>query len=181
MDETRAFQDWNDDGEPEFHKITVRHRYDFIVLSNFLTTAEQVIDLKVDLQRCGRYLRNRGILLVVGAREASEKYKAVYDAISDVLGEGRYGNWRYVARLFPVKLQSMTLNYNWGDICGSCLKQAITDLVALVGSAEGTLIPESFLNKLTHTTNPDYNKPIEWQVMVFRKWSRLRKKAPSQN
>lgn len=176
LDEVRTFYDWDDDGAPNAQRITVRHRYDLVVLSNFLTSAEQVSKHAADLLRCARYLRNNGVLLIVGARDISPKYKAVYQALTDLFAQGNYGNWKYVAKLFPIDIQPNVLSYSWADAYGVQLKTIMTDVVSRIASTTGTAIPAVFTKKLNQTTRPDFNRAIEWQVMAYRKWSRLRQK-----
>jgi hypothetical protein len=170
FDEQLSYWEPDDDGEGEYVRYTRRHRYE----SNFLTTRDQVIRFKEELQSCARFLRNRGILLVVGAKDLASKYKQVYQAISDVVLGANYGNSKFIAWSERVELEPRVLSYRWNDPYGELLKKQLQSVYEVLHSRHAELIPPAAARKLEASMKPSYDKPIEWQIMIFRKHARPR-------
>jgi hypothetical protein len=142
--------------------------------TNFLTTRDQIIQFKDELQNCARFLRHKGILLVVGATDASAKYKDVYDALSKViLGRG-YGSRKFAAWCESVQLEPHVLSYRWTDPYGERLKQQLRSVYEVLQSTYAEAIPAEAAQRLQASIQPNYNRAKEWQVVVFRKQARPR-------
>jgi hypothetical protein len=164
----------DDDGGGEYVSYIQRRRYDLITFSNFLTTRDQIIQFKDELQNCARFLRHKGILLVVGATDASAKYKDVYDALSKViLGRG-YGSRKFAAWCESVQLEPHVLSYRWTDPYGERLKQQLRSVYEVLQSTYAEAIPAEAAQRLQASIQPNYNRAKEWQVVVFRKQARPR-------
>lgn len=58
-----------------------KYRYDIVIISNFLTTRSTVENFKKQLADICKHMRNHGMLLVVGASDASDKYKDIYASV----------------------------------------------------------------------------------------------------
>jgi hypothetical protein len=158
----------------EYVRYTRKHRYDVITFSNFLTTRAQVIQFKQELQTCARFLRHRGILLVIGAKDSSSKYKQVYQAVSDVVLGANYSSSKLIAWCESTELEPRVLGYRWNDPYGERLKKQLQSVYEVVHSRHAELIPPAAATILEASIKPGYDKPIEWQVIVFRKHARPR-------
>jgi hypothetical protein len=175
FDQQLSYWEADDDGSGAYVKYTRRHRYDLITFSNFLTTAKQVMHFREELQACARFLRHKGILLVVGAKDSSSKYKQVYEAISDIVLGGRYSNRKLIARCDRVEFEPCILGYRWNDPYGERLKKQLRSVYELLYARHAQLMPADLTNKLQASMQPTYERPIEWQVLVFRKHARPRR------
>lgn len=171
--------DYNDDGDMVSRNYVHKHRFDLTVFSNFLTTKEQVQSFSEELKNCMRFLRNNGILIIVGAKGESEKYKEVYKEISRILLNENFNNWKFKASCKKIELDSPVLGYSWGDEFGCKLKTIIAKFNEAVISIDNNLIPSSIAKKLKKIINDTYSKPIEWEVNVFKKYARIRDKNKS--
>jgi hypothetical protein len=175
FDSTRYEEDYDLDGEAFSKQVKVRRRFDLIVFSNFLTTKHQVQQFSTELQSCARYLRHKGILVVVGAPNRSRKYRDVYEEISRTVTGGRYSNKKLVARCFAVEIPDPLMKYSWSDPYGAQIKEAIARPYQELTRLASDCIPPDAKELLDQTLRPRYSKAIEWQVFVFRKWARPRK------
>lgn len=165
----------DEEGYEYRERYVQKRRYDIIVLSNFLTTVDRVAGFGEQLQKCMRYLRNRGILLVVGASAESGKYADVYAKLSEAIQNGRYGNWKLIAHCELVDVKPSTLCYSYADRYGERLKRlysGILDEFREIGVAGQ--IPEAALGAIETAIEPAYDKEIAWEFRVFRKHCRMR-------
>jgi SAM-dependent methyltransferase len=115
-----------DQGEDGYYESTsyIRpHRFDMVIFSNFLTTRAQVLQFQRELRDCARFLRHNGILLVVGAPPTSDKYRLIYETISEIILRRGYGSRKFTAWCERVNVQPDVLSYRWGDAYGERVKK----------------------------------------------------------
>ena len=62
-----------------------KYRNDIVVISNFLTTQKTVEEFKKQLISICKYMRNHGLLIIVGAGEHSDKYKNIYKELDGII------------------------------------------------------------------------------------------------
>jgi hypothetical protein len=163
---------WTDDQDDE--PYIFRHRYDLMIFSNFLTMRNHVDQFRKELQNCARFLRNNGIFLVVGAKDSSPKYKAVYKAISEVVLRTNYGTCRFRAWCTPVKVEPSILRYRWDDAFGTRLKKQRARVYSTLKVNYPDQIPPEAASRLDASIQPTNNGEIEWQILVFKKHTRPR-------
>lgn len=171
---TRFSSEYDDDGDLITRTVKVKHRYDLVVFSYFLTTRSQVQEAAKELQDCARYLRHNGILLVVGARATSRKYAEVYEEMHRVIVEGRYSNRKLKARCAPVDIGESVLRYSWGDSHGKRLKSLTATVLKQLQATVPGKLPAAGEQILEESVRPEYSRKIEWQVFVFKKSARPR-------
>lgn len=159
----------------------VKKRPNVIVFSNFLTTANQVYEFSDEIRDCMRYLRNRGILVVVGAKHESGKYREVYDAIDEIILNGNYGNHTFRATCENVTPSNNRLFYSYSDEYGKKLKELYRVFLAACKNFEGIEFGEKEKNILLNSSGDEYSKDIQWDVFVYRKKSAMRKRLTSQS
>lgn len=175
---TRSETEYDDDGDRITVPVTTKYRYDLIVLSNFLTTKDQVQRYSKELKDCARYLRHNGIMLVVGARRTDRKYDEVYEALSRLITETNYDNQKLVAKCVAVNIGDPVMRYSWSDSYGKRLKLLTKNVYALLQERAQEAIPRKVGTKLENSVHPDYARKIEWQMFVFKKIARPRKLVP---
>lgn len=142
--------------------------YDLIMLSNFLTTEEQLGNFKDEIYQSVLRLRNRGIFLVVGA--TGQPYPAIYDQLTNFIEDGRYSNYKFKASC--KKVREIDFSYSYDDRFGARIKlllQAVLGKLQEFGVEDQ--IPESIRNILHKTLAEEYNKQISWRALVFQKRS----------
>lgn len=161
-----------DDGDLVFSTYIRKHRFDMVVFSNFLTSRDQVREYTKEIENCARYLRNNGILIVVGAKGTSSKYRDTYGEISKIVLTGLYSNHKFRARCERIELKNSVMRYSWSDPYGARLKQMIKIVYEALQMRLGDALPHDVPQLLTKTLQPDYSKSIEWEVLVFKKRAR---------
>jgi SAM-dependent methyltransferase len=174
FDEEMTSWDQDEDGYYKPTSYIRRHRCDLIIFSNFLTTRPQVLQFQKELRECVRFLRHNGVLLVVGATATSEKYKRIYDTISEViLGQG-YGSRKFIAWCERVNVQPHVLSHQWGDPYGEQEKKHLRAVYSVLPARHPEVLPGEAARILSASVKPDYNRTNAWQILVFRKKARPR-------
>lgn len=169
----------DDDGERiPIHYIR-KHRFDLIVFSNFLTTKEQTVAFSREIENCARYLRNNGILVVVGAKSSVRKYKEVYEEVERTVVSGHYSNRNLIAQCHRVQITESVMGYSWKDSYGKRLKALTKSVLDTLHVHAEEFIAKEADDLMRNAVQPEYSRAIEWEVLVFRKKARPRKKAPN--
>jgi hypothetical protein len=114
---------------------------------------------------------------VVGAIDASVKYKETYDAISRVILGRRYDSRKFLAWCQSVELEPHVLSYQWTDPYGERLKRQLRNVYEVLRSKYAEAIAAEAAQKLQASVQPIYDRTNEWQVLVFRKQGRPRRPA----
>jgi len=169
-----VFQDIDDDGDYILRRHRVKHRFDMVIFSNFLTEESQVERLKPQLYNCIKYLRNNGILIVVGARAVSEKYSKAYEELNKFIQTSKYSNWKFVASCKKIDIEQGAFNYFWSDFYGIRLKELIRVFVEKVEHGPSNPMSDYMKMRLEDTIQTSYDKEIRWEVTVFKKTSKIR-------
>ena len=170
------FNDWGD-GRTYVKYYVKKYRFDLIIFSNFLTTKEQVNNFSEEIIKCMQFLRNKGRFIVVGARSSSEKYKEVYDAISEILLKENFNNWKFVAGCRKTKINPHIFSYSWSDVYGTELKSVIRQFNEKIQLIKDNPISSDIKKKLDRTIEPSYDKNIEWEVHIFTKYAKPRDRS----
>jgi hypothetical protein len=159
----------DDDGEEvEAHYIQ-KSRPDLIIMSNFLTTEDQAHAFTDKIRDCAQNLRNNGVLLVVGAKPDSAKYRPVYDIIEQaVLGTG-YSRRAFRAWCEKIELDADDFRYTYGDEWGAQLKRFLGDVRRSLATSLGDQFPAEVDDALARWTEKNYTFKVSWHVMAFRK------------
>ena len=176
FDQYRTYLDYDDEGEYITRAHVEKFRFDVIVFSNFLTTKEQVASFSAELKDCVRFLRNKGILIIVGAKSSSNKYRAVYEEISNAILSENYNNWKFIASCEKLDLGNPVMGYSWNDPYGEKVKELIGAVYGILQTFDEVSMSQEIIEVLEKTIQPSYIRPIEWEVHIFRKRARMRKK-----
>jgi len=174
FDQRTASWDQDEDGDSVRTIYIRRNRFDLIVFSNFLTKRHQVMRFKKELRACARFLRRDGVLLVVGATDASRKYREVYDAISGIILERGYGSRKFTAWCKRVNLEPYVLSYRSDDPYGEPVKQHLRAVYSVLHEKYHEVVPEKAARILGASIAPGYNRTKAWQMLAFRKIVRTR-------
>ena len=169
--------DYDDEGDQISIKYIQKYRFDLVIFSNFLTRKRQVEAFSSELKNCIRFLRNNGILVIVGAKSRSEKYREIYEKISHEILSENYSNWKFIASCEKLKLDTSDMKYSWGDCYGEQLKSLIRQVYELLLNAEESVIEPDFVKIIERTIAPNYSKPISWEIQIFRKKAKMRRKS----
>lgn len=178
FNQRRTYFDYDDDGDYVFREHIEKYRYDLVVFSNFLTTKEQVSNFSNELKNCVRNLRNKGILVVVGAKSSDKKYSHVYEEISNAILSEDYNNWKFIATCEKLDLNNSAMSYTWNDFYGEKNKDLIRAIYDRLKVTDDSSISPDIAKILEKTIKPDYSKLIDWEIHIFRKRAKMRKKNP---
>lgn len=159
----------DDEGDEYIETYIEKTRPDLIVISNFLTEATQVKNFSKQIQDCARYLKHKGILLIVGAKGTSNKYAPIYRAINDIVINGSYSRAKFVAWCKRVELEKSILHYNYNDQWGAVLRSFHSDVRRHLRAALGDRMPAGIDESLRKWSNHDYTHEVSWEVNVYRK------------
>lgn len=148
-----------------------RYRFSLIILSNFLTLPEHVTQFANEIRDSVRNLKNTGILMCLGAPAKSDKYKALYNALHDLVHQQGYSNWRYQARCREIPSPDSTLSRKSDDPSAVRLTRYFADLIALLKDAKvWRYVPTE---ARTYLESHAADSGISWEVRIFRKESRM--------
>jgi hypothetical protein len=151
---------------------------DVVIFSNFLTSKAQVLALKKELRNMAESLRNRGIIVVVGARRA--QYSEVYPAIKDILCTGVYLRKHSVARMREVDLDTNEMQYGLEGAYGDTLRRVRTQLLnSLKAHKCEDCVELSTLKELRKFVQKPA-KPIQWALHVYQKTTQKRIRSRNQ-
>ena len=75
--------------------VPYKRSFDMVIYSNFLTNVNVVNMFQKQLKKTMFYLRNRGVMVIVGAKPTDPKYAPVYTQIDTILRSQKYTNYRY--------------------------------------------------------------------------------------
>jgi hypothetical protein len=163
--------DWEDNRL--YLKEVKQLSYDLVTTSNFFTEEYQLEELSNELKEVARKLRNRGLLVVAGARESI--YVNIYNKLSKLVERG-YGNRKF--KSFVKQVYNQDLKYSYNDRYGILLKDLLQSVFDKLQELNVN-IPSEIARKLINTIDPRYKKDIIWKTKVFQKNSKLRKRLKS--
>lgn len=164
------------DGDDEIWRKTIqKHRFDIAIFSNFLTTGDQVKSFSKEIEDCARYLRNNGILIIVGAPDRTKKYRAVYKGITEIVLGGKYGQRAFKAHCREVKLANPVLSFSWNDEYGKHIKEFTRQIIDKMNTHSPGAVPSEEQKLFGENAEVARDKLIEWEIRVFRKLAKPRR------
>ncbi len=179
------YVDYDNEGDFFMKTGTLKHRFNIVVSSNFFTQVSQVESLKIELQNCMRYLRNKGKLIISGSSAKSNNkdkdYPEIYKRLKEIILENVYGNYRFYAKAKYVKVSRNKLEFDLQDRFGIRMKQfnqRIHERFIEHDALEH--IPEKLRKLFVDSADISYGFKYKWEFHVFDKFSRLKsKKKPA--
>lgn len=151
-----------------------KYRYDIVVISNFLTTQSTVEDFKKQLTDICKYMRNYGVLIVVGASDSIDKYKDIYSSVDGIVNR-KFGNRNFLG--WWNKVYEKTYTYNYSDEYGALLRDYYRTLKEFItGNNLWDFVPEKAQDNLMDKINQTREKTlaenwegVHWKVVVYQK------------
>lgn len=92
-----------------------------------------------------------------------------YGSIRKLIKEGKYGNYKFSARVEPVDIPNPVLKFFWSDSYGKQIKSTTSRIYRLLEKKAAKFIPPEAKEELDEGLSPSNTGPIEWQVFVFKK------------
>lgn len=175
----KSLYDFDDDGDPILVRWTEKTRNNLVIFSNFLTNNETVDTFAEELYNSALYLRNKGVLLVVGARRNSDKYKHVYTRLDEIIDEGRFSNHRFIGSCKRVELteDEQLMSYSYNSPEGNIIKTFLSNVLEKFKEINAIdLIAPSVLEMLNKTIQDKYNYQVKWEMHLYQKFSKPRRK-----
>lgn len=68
------------------------------------------------------------------------------------------------------------MGYSWNDPYGEKVKELIGAVYGILQTFDEVSMSQEIIEVLEKTIQPSYIRPIEWEVHIFRKRARMRKK-----
>lgn len=153
-----------------------QRRFNFTIMSNFLTNLEMVEKSKPQLKEIARYLRNKGIILVVGASGKNSKYAPIYPEISNTI-VGSYNSWKFFSRVNEVEPSGSSMAWSYGNRYGVVIKSFLRKILGhLDNLGAKQSIDAKVLERLERSTVDSYSYRNQWTIQIFQKESRFRKR-----
>lgn len=169
-------RDYDDDGDEIWLEKVEKYRHNIVLLSNFLTTKETVMNFAEPLYHTALNMRNRGILLVVGAKSTLPKYTEVYPELDKTLVQRSYTNSRFLGGC--KKVCSITLSYSYNDRFGARIKKFLVSILDHFSSfGDMSNIPQ----KVIAATKSDYGYEPQWEMHAFHRYSRFIGRRPKRD
>lgn len=164
---------WDDDYI--FKKQIINHRFNLVVFSNFLTRLEQVEEVKQELINSVRYLRNKGVLIIVGG--ISRHYSKIYDNIEEILTGEDYNTRKFYANCKKLKMRQNILSFSYDDRFGERIKEFNKKMIERIEEYDAmNCIPEKARKMFTNSIEDEYSYKNKWNMHVFEKFARIRNK-----
>lgn len=156
---------------------TIRFRFDMITCSNFFTTLDQVKAQEKEIKDCVRYLRHKGLFIVIGARRGrsditNKNYKKIYDSIKETIINTDYSKPVYSAWASCVSIKNHTFFVDTSDKYGQVIAEFYRSIMRTFRErGYEQYIPENVRNSIMKCLNPDYKFHNYCEVHVFKKFA----------
>ncbi|MEZ5045338.1 MAG: hypothetical protein R2828_35915 [Saprospiraceae bacterium] len=175
FNELSGFWDTNWDGDYIYKNHIIKHRFNVVIFSNFLTKIDQVEEIKQELINSVRYLRNQGILIIVGG--VGKQYPKIYDRIENILTKEDYNTWKFYARCKKLKIRQNTLTFSYDDRFGQRIKHFNRKILKRFQECDAIkCIPEKARKVFLDSIENEYAYKNRWNMHVYEKFARIRNK-----
>ncbi|MBV7509619.1 hypothetical protein KW850_31350 [Bacillus sp. sid0103] len=172
-----SYWDYDDDGDQYVARSIDKTRNNLVIFSNFLTNNDTVEKFSNELYNSALFLRNKGILLVVGARSTSDKYREVYTKLDKIISEGKYTNNRFIGNCRRINLENHTMSYRYNTPEGERMKVFLKEVLSRFDEL-GVInqIPQAVLKMLQKAVKEEYDYEVPWEVHLYKRFSKFRHK-----
>jgi hypothetical protein len=117
-----SYWDYDDDGDLYVVQSVDKTRNNLVIFSNFLTNNDTVEHFSNELYKSALFLRNKKILLVVGARSDLDKYSQVYTKLDEIIIKGKFTNSRFIGSCKKINLENYKMSYRYNSLEGERIK-----------------------------------------------------------
>jgi len=170
------------------YSYRVKSRYDITVMNNFLTNIDMVRDFVPQLKKICRYMRNNGLLIVIGSSDKNDKYSEIYKTIEKIVGKRFKDNY---FRGYWTKVYDGEMYYKYDDYYGEKLREyqkCVVDFLENSLDANNKILWdyvekaerkkfESTISQTPEKTAEEGWEGICWKVLILQKHSSYVRKA----
>lgn len=154
----------------------LKHRYDIVLISNFLTNDSMVENFRFQMKQTCKYMRNNGLLIIIGATSENEKYKEIYKKIDRIIIRKFKDNYFYG---WWTKTFDKTYVYNYSDEYGELLRSFYNDVKNYIIENDlwdnvPIIAKDNIDNKIKQTaekTRLENWNGVKWKVTIYQKHS----------
>ena len=173
----RTFKDYDSNDDELTITYTEKFRFDLIIFSNFFTLKTQISKYRKEIINCARYLRNNGILIIVGAKSSNNNYDDIYQEISNVIQSEKYSNWKFIANCHKINIDNPIMGYSMNDPYGTVIKKFYKKCYGILKEKNSlnNFDPRA-INGIEKAIKPKHDRRNEWEIHVFRKKAKIRNK-----
>lgn len=157
----------------------IKYRYNIITCANFFTRSHQVEKLKHEIQDCARYLRNKGIFVVLGAQSSESKtqdknYAEIYRRIGEIVENSNYSTNRIIAKAKQCKVKKKLISFDYSCKFGVRINKFHKNIINKLDQygALDAIVSDETKKKIIDITKSDYSYTYKTEVHVFIKKSR---------
>lgn len=156
----------------------IKHRYNIITSANFFTRLCQVEKQKPKIQDCSRYLRNKGIFVVLGAqsinRDIQDKnYPTIYRRLKEIIENCNYSTNKITAKAKQCKIKREIISFDYSCKFGDRIKGFHKKIISKLEqyNAINTVVSNEIKKKLLALVEDNYKYTYKTEVHVFIKSS----------
>ena len=153
--------------------VPYKRSFDMVIYSNFLTNVNVVNMFQKQLKKTMFYLRNRGVMVIVGAKPTDPKYAPVYTQIDTILRSQKYTNYRY-GGWYKKKASAEMMSYAADSKCNKVIQAFYSQMF--------NKMPRDEWDKMSEKTKKNLNSFMEgkddtkWYVTIYKRYSYFRHK-----
>lgn len=156
-----------------------KYRYDIVVFNNFLTTKDFLEQIRYKIRLTGKFMRNNGLIIVIGSASDNGEYKDIYSKIDNILFSQKSNKYYVVSwRKIIDKVFNYKYDDDYGRIIGTYFKSVYDYLndnklwAAVPQYAQNEI--ENNIKLLTVENKNSTWKGIKWRMVVYKKRSKYR-------
>lgn len=152
--------------------VPYKRAFNMVIYSNFLTNINVVDLFQEQLKKTMFYMRNRGVLVIVGGNPADEKYFATYKRIDQVLCSQRYANKQY-GGWYKQKAKTKMMSYSADSEYNKAILRFFKQMFGKIPKEEWNKIDEKTKTQLERFLKG--TKDTSWYVSIYERYSFLRR------
>lgn len=156
----------------------IKHRYNIIISANFFTRLSQVEKQEHKIRECARYLRNKGLLIVLGAQSKNrnnqdKSYYDIYGRLREIIENSNYSTNRIKAKAKRCKVKRNIISFDYSSRFAGRIKEFHKKIISTLEqyNAINAITSKEVKKKLLAIVEDDYKFTYKTEVHVFIKSS----------
>lgn len=156
----------------------VKYRYNIITCANFFTRLYQVEKQKHKIQDCARFLRNKGVFVVLGAQgidknSQDKSYPNIYKRLREIIENSNYSTHRIIAKAKQCKVKRNLISFDYSCKFGIRIKEFHKNIISKLNqyNAINAIASNEIKKKLFDLIEDNYNYTYKTEVHIFMKSS----------
>ena len=148
--------------------IHAKRSFNSVIYSNFLTNKETIELYATHIRNAMFYMKNRGVLIFVGANPESEKYKPVYQLLEQYMMNTNYNTNKYNGCCKKI-IPPTKMHIKGNDRFIIELKKFYTNILNLITHDDWNKLDSNFKRQITSYIDSTNDKT--WYLTVYQRLS----------